>query len=438
MRRVLALLATATALATPALAQPLRSGPAAYGNWQADAPGVTRLIRPQDMPAPHATPAATARSTVVPRPANAMPKVPPGFAIALVADGLKMPRSLRTAPNGDVFLAESGAGQIRILRLRPDGRADSTVFASGLDRPYGIAFWPPQAPRYVYVGETNRLVRFPWTPGNLHASGAPEVIIPVLPTGGHWTRDLAVSPDGNTLFVAVGSGTNIAGDMEAAPPGGVAAWQAGHALGATWGKEQGRANVLAFTPDGKTDQVYATGLRNCSGITIDPATTAIWCAVNERDLLGDDLPPDYATHVQPGAFYGWPWFYIGDHPDNRVAPRPDLASRITLPDVLIQPHSAPLGITFYTGTQFPAEYRGNAFVALHGSWDRANRTGYKVVRLLFSNGRPTGEYQDFVTGFVVNTNDVWGRPVGVTTAPDGSLLVSEDGNGTIWRVSAKR
>ena len=185
-------------------------------------------------------------------------------------------------------------------------------------------------------------------------------------------------------------------------------------------------------------RVFATGLRNCSGLTVQPSSGALWCAVNERDVLGDDLPPDYATRVREGQFYGWPWYYIGAHEDpRRKGERPDLAGKIALPDVLIQPHSAPLGITFYEGGQFPAAYKGDAFVALHGSWNRAKRTGYKVARLLFKNGEPTGEYEDFLTGFVVDDADVWGRPVDVAVAHDGALLVTDDGGGVIWRVVYK-
>jgi glucose/arabinose dehydrogenase len=206
--------------------------------------------------------------------------------------------------------------------------------------------------------------------------------------------------------------------------------------GATAAERQDRADVLAFDPEGRGQKVFAAGLRNCVAETIAPAGDALWCVVNERDGLGDNLPPDYVTPVREGGFYGWPWYYIGDHPDPRLGgARPDLAARVTVPDVLIQPHSAPLGIAFYAGTQFPAAYRGDAFVTLHGSWNRAMRTGYKVVRLRFANGRPTGAYEDFLTGFVVSDQAVWGRPVGVAVAHDGSLLVSEDGNGTIWRVS---
>jgi glucose/arabinose dehydrogenase len=425
------LLAAALLLPTLAAAADLRTGTAAYGDWSTDAPGVARRMLPADLPPPFATRNAARPSVLVPRPADVVPKAPPGFAVTLFASGLDEPRTLRTAPDGSVFLAESGAG--RILRFTPDGQR--TVFAGGLDRPYGIAFWPPAAPRYVYVGQSGSVVRFPMTPGRPAADGPAETIVPHLPTGGHWTRDLAASPDGSFLLVAVGSNGNIA-NLRDEPPGGTAVWEAAHGLGAAWGKEEGRAAVLRFDPAGGDLKPYVQGIRNCAGLGLQPATGAFWCATNERDGMGDDLPPDYATHLIPGAFYGWPWFYIGAHPDPRLrGARADLAAKITVPDVLFQPHSAPLGIAFNTGSLFPATYRGDAFVTLHGSWNRAVRTGYKVVRITLNNGKPDGSYEDFLTGFVLGDDAVWGRPVGITMAAEGALLVSEDAGGTIWRVA---
>jgi glucose/arabinose dehydrogenase len=388
-----------------AAARPVLTGTAAFGDWHTDAPGVRRHITPDALPVPYASGSASRAPEVIAQPRNVMPVVPAGFTVSLFASGLDMPRTLRTAPNGDVFLAESGAGRVLVFTGQ-----QSRVFASNLTLPFGIGFWPPgPSPRFVYVAETNRVVRFRYPDG-----GPSEVIVAALPEGGHWTRDIAFSPDGARMFVSVGSETNV---MTGVGPE----------------EEQGRADVLSFTPDGKDRRIHASGLRNCSGEAIQPRTGTLWCVVNERDGLGDDLPPDYATSVRDGGFYGWPWFYIGDHPDPR---HPGAAARsVVVPDVLIQPHSAPLGITFYDGTAFPAEYRGDAFVALHGSWNRSKRTGYKVIRLRFDNGRPTGEYDDFLTGFVRSDRTVWGRPVGVTVTADGALLVSEDGNGTIWRVA---
>ena len=222
--------------------------------------------------------------------------------------------------------------------------------------------------------------------------------------------------------------------------GGLEAWQKEKSLGAAWDTEERRAVLLSLDPDGKNEKVFATGPRNCSGLTLHPKTNEPWCVVNERDGLGDDTPFEYATAVKEGAFYGWPWYYLGANEDPRQKDkRPDLKDKATLPDVYMQAHSAPLQITFYQGDNFPAEYKGSAFVTLHGSWNRGQRTGYKVVRILFdSAGKPTGEYQDFMTGFVVDDKKVWGRPVGVSVAQDGSLFVTEDGNGTIWRVTSQR
>jgi len=417
------------------------TGQAAFGDWTQDAPGVTRHFTVNDLPQPGATKSASNAPKGTAMPEGVLPKVPDGFKVELVAQGIKNPRAIRFAPNGDLFVANSQSNEVLVYRIA-NGQAKPTeegVFATDkLNQPYGIAFYPPgDNPEWVYVANTDGLVRFPYKSGDLKAGGAPEVLVTGIPSSYHWTRDIAFSPNGKTLYFSVGSGSNVAEDMSAEPDGGLDAWVSGNALGATWGKEAGRANVLAFDPDGKNERIYATGLRNCSGLAIQPATGTPWCVVNERDELGDNLPFDYATSVKEGGFYGWPWYYIGDHEDPRLAgKRPDLAGKATVPDVLISAHSAPLNIAFYEGDQFPAEYKGSAFVALHGSWNRMPRGGYKVVRLLFdADGKPTGEYQDFMTGFVVSDDQVWGRPVGVAVAPDGSLFLSEDGNGTIWRVS---
>jgi glucose/arabinose dehydrogenase len=289
------------------------------------------------------------------------------------------------------------------------------------------------------VALLDKVIRYPYRVGDQVARGEAEVIVPALapdPKGGHRTRDLVFSNDGKRLFVSIGSSSNVATDMPAEPPGGLESWKTSRALGEAWGHEDHRADVQAFDPEGKSAKVFATGLRNCVGIAVHPLTGDVWCAVNERDDLGDDLVPDYVTRVKEGAFYGWPWFYLGAHPDPRLAGRrDDLRTRLTVPDVLVQPHSAALQLAFYTGTQFPTEYQGDAFVAFHGSWNRSYRTGYKIERVRLQNGIPTGEVEDFVTGFVVDNQKVWGRPVGVGVAQDGSLLFTEDGNGTIWRVT---
>ena len=419
----------------------LLTGEAAFGNWREDSPGVRRLIGPQHLPAPGASRSAANRAGISDRPDDIMPEVPDGFEVNLFASALAGPRTIRVAPNGDIFVAESRGGRIRVLRAQDGANepSQSTVFADGLQRPYGIAFYPPGPdPRYVYVAETDTVIRFPYLNGDIEARGPAETIVSSLPTGGHWTRDIAFSPDGSRLFVAVGSESNVAQGMGRMSAAELAELQSEFGLGVAWGSEMFRAAVLAFDPDGNNRRIFATGIRNCSGLAIQPETGDLWCATNERDGLGDNLPPDYATRVGEGKFYGWPWHYIGDNEDPRhTGARPDLAGQVTVPDVLIQAHSAPLGIAFYDGDVFPDDYQGDGFVALHGSWNRESRTGYKVVRIFMENGKPTGEYQDFMTGFVLDAETVWGRPVGVAVAKDGALLVSEDGSGTIWRVAPK-
>jgi glucose/arabinose dehydrogenase len=369
------------------------------------------------------------------------PKVPVGFHIETFAKGLKAPRLLRVAPNGDVFVAASDAGEIQVLRTEAGKLPVERVatFAKGLDEPFGIVFYPAgPSPEWVYVAEANVVRRYPYSNGDLVARGQSEVIVSQISpkAGGHTMRDLAFSNDGKRLFVAVGSASNVADDIFAISPEEIRVFESTHGVGAMWGYEEWRADVLAFDIDGKNRRTYATGLRNCSGLSVHPQTGDVWCAVNERDKLGDDLVPDYVTRVRENAFYGWPWYYLGDHEDPRLgSARKDLATKITVPDVLFQPHSAPLQIAFYDGAMFPEEYRGTLFVALHGSWNRESRTGYKVVRALMNDGVPTGEYEDFMTGMVVDDDGVWARPVGVAVAKDGALLVGEDGNGVIWRVT---
>jgi glucose/arabinose dehydrogenase len=329
-------------------------------------------------------------------------------------------------------VAESGANRVTILRA-PDGagRVQTTsVFAEGLRQPFGIAFYPAgPAPKWVYVANTDSVVRFPYHNGDLKATGEAEDVVPTgipgggrLRGGGHWTRDLAFSPDGKTLLVSVGSHSNN-DDPDTTPA------------------EFHRADILRYTPGGTFEGIYASGIRNPVGITFQPGTDTLWTSVNERDTLGDMLVPDYVTHVTPGAFYGWPWYYMGDHHDPRYPDaHPELAGHVTVPDVLLQSHSASLCLTFYPArpsgaSAFPAAYRGMIFAAEHGSWNRASRTGYKVVMVPVVNGKATGEYQDFLTGFVTDEDAVWGRPVGVTVAHDGSLMVTDDGSNSVWRVA---
>jgi len=418
------------------------------GDWQNAAPGVKRHITVADLPAPFATRSAGNGPRVVKRPDNAALSVPPGFTIRQFAAGLSDSRLLRVAPNGDIFIAETGARRIRVMRAADgaDAPSENQIFAEGLDRPFGLAFYPPgDKPQWLYVANNNSVVRIPYHNGNLKATGAAEVIVPQLEEshGGHSTRDVAFSLDGKRMFISVGSGSNVAEGISKKSPDEIHAWEAAHGVGAAWDGETNRADILVTDPEGHQPlHTFATGIRNGVGIAVNPETGDLWTSVNERDGLGDNLVPDYITRVKEGGFYGWPWYYIGNHEDPRkTGERPDLADNVIVPDVLLQAHSASLEMCFYTVTSgvaaFPAEYHGDAFAAEHGSWNRTIRTGYKVVRVRLNHGVPTGEYDDFLTGFVVDNNSVWGRPVGVAVAHDGALLVTEDGNGTLWRVSYK-
>jgi glucose/arabinose dehydrogenase len=378
------------------------------------------------MPKPYATVSAVNDAPVVVPPKGAWPRVLPGFEIQRIDTGLDNPRLITTAPNGDLFIAESAPGRIQVLR--PDaggnGAAKSEIFANGLREPFGIAFYPPGPnPEFVYVANTDSVVRFSYQNGDLKARSPAATVVASLPArgrlhgGGHWTRDIVFSKDGQRMFVSVGSNSNVSDDA----------------------REYHRADILEFRPDGSGEKVFASGIRNAVGITIHPDTGEVWASVNERDELGDDLVPDYITHVIEGGFYGWPWYYIGPNQDPRHSGKhPELRDKVLVPDVLLQSHSASLQMTFYTGSQFPKEYGGDAFAAEHGSWNRAVRTGYKIIRVLMKNGRATGEYEDFVIGFVTPEGNVWGRPVGVTVAADGSLVFSDDASNSVWRVSYRK
>ncbi len=396
--------------------------PPPFTDFRYEKPGTFRKITVQDLPAPFATQSAGNGPTIVPRPEGVWPQAPQGFKVGLYATGLDNPRLIRTAPNGDFFVAETSKGQIMIFRgITADGKPKTTsIFASGLNEPFGIAFYPPGPnPKWLYIGNTNAVVRFPYKNGDLTATGPAQHIANLPSNGrGHTTRDIRFSPDGKTMFVSVGSGSNV-NDPDTHP------------------EEKDRADILAFNPDGSHMRIYAYGIRNPVGLAIDPKTGELWCSVNERDALGDDLVPDYITHVQKGGFYGWPWWYIGGHQDPRLAGKhPELKDKAIVPDVLLQPHNASLEMTFYEGKQFPKEYDGDIFAAEHGSWNKATRAGYEVIRVpLHQTGHATGEYEDFLTGFVLPDGNAWGRPVGVTVAPDGSLLVTDDGSNSIWRVT---
>jgi glucose/arabinose dehydrogenase len=419
------------------------SGNVSAADWRADAPGVKRLIKPSDLqPNPTATDpeGSVGKPVKVVKPAaGAMPKVPDGFTVQVFASGLDKPRTMRVAPNGDVFVSETGSGRVLVFKGSAGAApGQPEVFADGLERPYGIAFVPPSKPKYVYVAASNKVVRYPYSSGAVKAGGPAETIVDNIPTKRHWTRDLAVTRDGKRLFLAVGSGSNLAGGMPDMAPEKLRQQDKTHGRGSAWGEELNRGVVRVFDAQGKGLRNYATGLRNCSGLAMQPRTDNLWCVVNERDHLGPLLVPDFMARVQDGAFYGWPWYYIGGNEDPALkGKRPDLKSHVKVPEVLIQAHSSALSAVFYDSDAFPAEYRGDAFVALHGSHSRPDRTGYKVIRVRMKGGVPTGEYEDFVTGFLVDNDNAWGRPAGVAVTRDGALLVSEDGNGTIFRVSRK-
>jgi len=339
---------------------------APFTDYRYEKPGRIRKITLDDLPAPLATTSAGNTPQVVARPENAWPEVPAGFKVELYATGLDQPRLIRTAPNGDFFVAESQLGEVRVFRgITKKGKPkQSATFATGLKRPFGITFYPPgREPQWVYVGNTDSVVRFAYKNGDLQARGSAERIAD-LPSGvGHWTRDTQFTSDGTKMYVSVGSGSNI-NDPDTNP------------------EEKDRADVLEFNPDGSAMRVYAYGIRNCVGLAIQPKTGALWCSVNERDGLGDDLVPDYITRVQEGGFYRWPWWYMGKHQDPRhEGKHPELKDKVITPDVILHPHNASLQLTFYDGTQFPAEYRGDIFAAEHGSWNRSVRVGYELIRV---------------------------------------------------------
>jgi glucose/arabinose dehydrogenase len=386
---------------------------AALGAPANDFPGKHFQVLPSDLPKPFATPAVENSSKTIARPPGAALQAPKGFSVSVFADHLNNPRWFAVAPNGDVFLAEPDAGKITLLRdSKGTGKADKiSTFASGFHGPHGLAFHDGA----LYVGDRDAVWKLDYTDGALTAGKKTRITKQHdLGIGGHSTRDIAFGPDG-TLYLAIGSNGNI-----------------------NEGEPAFRAAVNKVEADG-TLSTFASGTRNPVGITLYPGTDTLWITVNERDGLGDQLVPDYLTHVEKGAFYGWPYAYTGNNPDPTFgAKRPDMVAKSKTPDLLFQSHSAPLGLVFYEGAQFPADYKSDAFVSLHGSWNNSVPTGYKVVRVHFANGKPVGGYDDFVTGFAVpgtSPAQVWGRPAGLAVAKDGSLLIADDAGKTVWRVA---
>lgn len=391
---------------------PARAGPD-------ERPGERFHVRAAELPKAHATPSVANSAGRVSRPTDARLRVPDGFRSTLFRVGLRGPRWMAVAANGDVVLAESNAGRLSILRdADGDGRAELIeTFSNALSQPHGLAIHDG----WLYVSDPARVWRLRYRPGQLRAEGEPQPVTPEGALGdgrGHWTRTLAISPDGRHLFVTVGSRSNVAEEAEP------------------------RATVQRFALDGSGQVTFAAGLRNAVGLAFRPGTDELWAHVNERDGLGDGLVPDYLAQVRQGDFFGWPYAYLGPNPDPDFgARRPDLVARSKVPEVLFEAHSAPIGMAFYDGAMFPPAWRGGAFVALQGSWNSARPTGYKVVFVPFENGRPPGWYENFATGFWVageRTAQAIGKPAGLAVARDGALLIADDVGGAVWRVSYGR
>jgi len=431
----------------PADAKP----PVGDPDWPNDRPGRVHRVNLENLPEPYQTDSAVNFPNLAERPANAKLQVPEGFQVDTYAEGLSGPRAMILAPNGDIFLAETQSGRIKVIRPgRNASRPESiTVFAQGMLQPLGMALYPAgNNPQWLYVAETNRVIRYPYQSGDLEARGIPEVIVAQLSPvgGGHYTRDLAFSRDGSKMYVSVGSQSNVAEDLPEKSSAEIAAWEAERGLGAAWGNEENRASVMVFDVGNEeaSGKLFANGIRNCVGLKVQPETGDVWCSTNERDQLGDDLVPDYSTRVPEGSFFGWPWYYMGDNEDPRHAgARPDLVGKIRKPDVPYTAHSAAVDIEFYPmnpagSSAFPAEYAGDGFAVLHGSWNRAHRTGHKIVRVPVENGVPTGEYIDFLVGFITEDGAPWGRPVAATFMQDGSMLLSDDSANVIYRISYSR
>lgn len=372
-------------------------------------------IDPNKLPAPYISPSADNGSQFVRRPEGATLRAPMGFQVEIYAERLSNPRWCAPAPNGDVFVAESGTGRVVVLREQEGAKKafPINIFANNLDYPFGILFHEG----YVYIGCRTEVLRYRYKPGQTRADQTPERILRDLPGEGHRSRNLVFNPQTGKILITIGSSKDFGEETDAR-----------------------RATICEFNPDGSGFRIFATGLRNACGMGLNPNGGDLWTVVNERDALGDDLVPDYATSVKADGFYGWPYYYIGKYHDPRLPEKPDLRDKSLTPDVILTSHVASLGMTFYTGKQFPKEYQGDLFVAQHGSGNRTKRVGYDIVRVPFKNGKPVGGFKEFVGGWMLGEDDkrVWGRPVGVFQANDGALLVTDDGANRIWRVSYKK
>jgi glucose/arabinose dehydrogenase len=374
------------------------------------------------LPPPYATRSVANPPSIVPWPKGKMPVAPPGFEVTLFAEDLEHPRTIYVLPNGDALVMESlrQAGS-RIILFRDSQKSGKPSLRKVFLRRLNLAFGMALAGDRFYVGNTDSLVVYPYSPGAEQIRRQPEKILD-LPGGGHYTRNVIADLAGQKLYVSVGSATNV--DEQRIDE-----------------KDPRRAAILQVNLDGSAMRVFASGLRNPVGMDWEPRTKTLWTVVNERDGLGDELVPDYLTSVREGAFYGWPYSYFGQNEDPRKkGQRPDLVAKAIKPDYALGSHVAPLGLAFYRGRSFPRRYHGGAFIAMHGSWNRSTLVGYKVAFVPFRDGKPSGDLEDFLTGFTVGprSSEVYGRPVGVAVWTDGSLLVSDDGSGKIWRVSVKK
>ena len=420
LRRAL-IVAGAVAAGAMLTSRDAQAKPSPFSGYHGQRPGRHHLIRPSDLPEPFATRSSANPPTVIDRPESAWPQVPPGFRVDLYASGFAMARQLRLAPCGDVLLSDPAVQAIYIMRgVDEAGRARSVgqlVRTSG--RVSGVAFYPPgPSPQWLYVATARNVIRYPYRNGDLTLTKPGETIVPRLPETGHLTRDLCFSADGSTLYIGLGSENNLS-STESDP------------------RERNRATILACKPDGSEMHVHAQGLRNPNGLVLSPVTRRLWATCVERDGLGDNLVPDFVTEIKPGRSYGWPFYYIGNHPDPRMRSLGSVpGSQIAVPEVLLQAHSTPLQLAFYTGKAFGASWHHALFSTLHGSWNRRERTGYAVVRIpMRPDGSARGDYEEFMTGFVTSHGKVWGRPVGITETSDGALLVSDDASNSVWRVS---